>query len=92
MPEPWKIEREQKIWLPKSMESEAGRDEFLRKELSNFCGKYKIGTMICMYVNYAEPTKGRIMLIGQPSAKWLDAAWQRLRLFASDLISKGSVK
>lgn len=90
MPDPWQFDKEDKIWLPKSQDEQ--RDEKFRKILTAICEEHRVGTMVCLYVNYSEPRKGKIMIVGQPSAGWLDAAWQRLRLFASDLISKGKVR
>lgn len=76
--------------MPKSMDEQS--DEKFRHELTQMCEKYRIGTMIAMYVKFSDPQKGKIMIVGQPSAKWLNASWQRLRLFTSDLITRGKVK
>ena len=96
MPDPFKIDPEKKIWLPESTNNEKRfgglTEQKFRGELHKICQAHKIGTLVCIYVNYEEPTKGKIMVIGQPSAKWLDACWMRLRLFASDLITRGKVK
>ena len=90
MPDPWKIEPESKVWMPKSMDEQ--QDEKFRKELTRMAEMNKVGVMIVTYVRFSDPKKVNTMIVGQPSAKFLDAAWQRLRLFASDLITKGKVR
>ena len=85
---------EPKIWLPESARTEKQAHDVGRfeEQLRNLCEQHKIGAMYSCYVNYADPRKGRILLIGQPTAKWLDAVWMRMRLHASGLISDGKVK
>ena len=90
MPDPWQLDPEKKIWSKGAPEE--NKDQKLRKILTQVCEQNRVGTMIVMYVNRDDARNGKMMIIGQPSAKWLDVAWQRLRLFASDLISSGKVK
>jgi hypothetical protein len=84
------MEIEKKIWLPPNQDEM--NDQGFRKGLENLVQRHRVGTVIVMYVNFADPQKGKVMVIGQPSAAWLNASWQRLRLFISDLITTGKVK
>jgi hypothetical protein len=81
---------EKKIWLPKGQEDRT--DEKFRSELTRLCEEYRVGAAVVVYVNFNSPTKGKIMILGQPSCKWLDATWQRIRLLSSDLITRNIVK
>ncbi|MGH2612046.1 MAG: hypothetical protein ACRDFB_03230 [Rhabdochlamydiaceae bacterium] len=81
------MEYEKKIWTPGSE-----KEKKFRSELVRMAERHGVGTMVCIYVRYEEPKEGKMMVVGQPSAQWLDACWQRLRLFASDLITKGKVR
>jgi hypothetical protein len=95
MPEPWRMEQEKKIWLPKGSSDSSQdkrRDESFRAELTRMAELHRVGVMVIVYVNHDNPRDGKVMIVGQPTSKFLDAAWQRIRLFASDLITTGKVK
>ena len=90
MDNPLAFEPEKKLWLPKSADEPT--DGKFREEMNNLMVRYRVGAAAVVYVNFNAPSRGKIMILGKPSKGWLDAAWQRLRLLASDMITRGMVK
>ena len=92
------------IWLPpgtnatssgsngehQSEEVKRGNEKF-RRELVRMMQAHKIAVFVGAYVMDNQPKNGKVICIGQPTGPWLDAAWQRIRLFASGIIERKGV-
>jgi hypothetical protein len=88
------MEIEKKIWLPDSYGKEHEHKVETRfcNEFKGLCEKYGVVCLTGAYVMKHDLKKGQLLTFGSPSKAWLDAAWQRIRLHVSDLISKGMIK